>query len=142
AGRHFNRALALDPRYPDAHLFHGWYFVATNRMDDAISEVQTAVNLDPFSSVNNARLASMLFLARRYDDVLAQSRRVMELDSMFQGHVGGAELARANLWLGGCAGSLAGPEGRRGLAAVVGPVLPAYPYGGFGRLLKKVGLVS
>src|SRR2546429_9437616 len=37
AGRHFDRALALDPRYPDAHLFHGWYFLAANRMDDAIS---------------------------------------------------------------------------------------------------------
>src|SRR5947208_558074 len=36
AGRQFDRALALDPRYPDAHLFHGWYFVATNRIDDAI----------------------------------------------------------------------------------------------------------
>src|SRR5213082_1226634 len=100
AGRELDRALALDPRYPDAHLFHGWYFVATNRMDDAIREVQTAVNLDPFSSVNNARLATMLFLARRYDDVLAQSRRVMELDSIFQGHVGRAELARAYSWLG------------------------------------------
>ncbi len=133
AGRHFDRALALDPRYPDAHLFHGWYFVAANRMDDAISEVQTAVNLDPFSSVTNARLASMLFLARRYDDVLAQSRRVMELDSMFQGHVGRAELARAYLWLGRCAESLAALEGRPGLAVVVWPGLLGYTYARCGR---------
>src|SRR5207244_4704329 len=100
AGRGLGRGRALYRRSPDAHLFHGWYFVATNRMDDAIREVQTAVNLDPFSSVNNARLASMLFLARRYDDVLAQSRRVMELDSMFQGHAGRAALSRAYLWVG------------------------------------------
>ncbi len=133
AGRHFDRALALDPRYPDAHLFHGWYFVAANRMDDAISEVQTAVNLDPFSSVTNARLASMLFLARRYDDVLAQSRRVLELDSMFQGHVGRAELARAYLWLGRCAESLAALEGRPGLAVVVWPGLLGYTYARCGR---------
>ena len=133
AGRHFDRALALDPRYPDAHLFHGWYFVATNRMDDAISEVQTAVNLDPFSSVNNARLASMLFLARRYDDVLAQSRRVMELDSMFQGHVGRAELARAYLWLGRCPESLAALEGRPGLAVAMWPGLLGYTYARCGR---------
>jgi TolB-like protein/tRNA A-37 threonylcarbamoyl transferase component Bud32/Tfp pilus assembly protein PilF len=133
AGRHFDRALALDPRYPDAHLFHGWYFVATNRMEDAIREVQTAVNLDPFSSVNNARLASILFLARRYDDVLAQSRRVMELDSMFQGHVGRAELARAYLWLGRCAESLAALEGSPGLAVVMWRGLLGYTYARCGR---------
>jgi len=133
AGRELDRALALDPRYPDAHLFHGWYFVATNRMDDAIREVQTAVNLDPFSSVNNARLASMLFLARRYDDVLAQSRRVMELDSMFQGHAGRAELARAYLWLGRCAEALAAQEGRPGLAVAVWVGLLGYTYARCGR---------
>ncbi|HEY6210518.1 MAG TPA: hypothetical protein VIW28_15760, partial [Gemmatimonadales bacterium] len=133
AGRQLDRALALDPRYPDAHLFHGWYFVATNRMDDAIREVQTAVNLDPFSSVNNARLATMLFLARRYDEVLAQSRRVMELDSMFQGHVGRAELARAYLWLGRCAESLAALKGAPGLAVVMWRGLLGYTYARCGR---------
>jgi len=128
AGRELDRALALDPRYPDAHLFHAHYFVATNRMDDAIKEVQTAVNLDPFSSVNNARLASMLFLARRYDATLVQSRRVLELDSMFQGHVGRAELAHAYLWLGRCAESLAALEGRPGGAVAVWGGLLGYTY--------------
>src|SRR5947208_2679446 len=133
AGRQFDRALALDPRYPDAHLFHGWYFVATNRMDDAIREVQTAVNLDPFSSVNNARLASVLFLARRYDEALAQSRRVLELDSLFQGPATRAELARAYLWLGRCAESLAAQEGRPGLAVAVWVGLLGYTYARCGR---------
>src|SRR5947208_6563062 len=124
AGRQFDRALALDPRYPDAHLFHGWYFVATNRMDDAIREVQTAVNLEPFSSVNNARLSSMLYLARRYDEALDQSRRLREMDSMFfQVRV---ELARAYLQLGQCDEALAAmqhePEQASG-AAYLGGVL-------------------
>src|SRR2546430_8933427 len=66
ARRELDRAPALHPHYPDAHLFHGWYFLAPNRMDDAIREAQTAVHLDPFSSVNNARVASMLYYARRY----------------------------------------------------------------------------
>src|SRR5437764_9985108 len=133
AGRELERALALDPRYPDAHLFHGWYFVATNRMDDAIREVQTAVNLDPFSSVNNARLATMLYYARRYDEALAQGRRLLELDSIFQGHVGRAELARAYLWLGRCAESLAAQEGRPGLAVAVWVGLLGYTYARCGR---------
>src|SRR5207253_1550173 len=133
AGRQFDRALALDPRYPDSHLFHGWYFVATNRMDDAIREVQTAVNLEPFSSVNNARLSSMLFLARRYDEALDQSRRVMELDSLFQGPATRAELARAYLWLGRCAESLAALEGRPVFAAIVYGGLLGYAYARCGR---------
>src|SRR5207245_3785829 len=111
--------LALDPRHPDSHVFHGWYSVATNRMDDAIREVQTAVNLDPFSSVNNARLSSMLFLARRYDEALAQSLRVLELDSLVPGPAGRGDLARAYLWLGRGAEALAALEGRPGLSAAI-----------------------
>src|SRR5205085_5392281 len=68
AGREFDRALALDPRYPPAHLFHAWYFVATDRTNDSVDEVRTAVKLDPFDIVTNTRLASMLFYARRYED--------------------------------------------------------------------------
>jgi serine/threonine-protein kinase len=105
AGREFNRALALDPRYPPAHLFRGWYFLATDRMTDAVGEVQTAVRLDPFSLVNNARLATMLYYARRSDEALAQARRLLELDSMFfQVRV---ELARVYQQLGRCDEALA-----------------------------------
>jgi len=129
AGQQFDRALALDPRYPAAHLFHGWYFVATNRLDDAISEVQAAVNLDPFSAVNNARLATMLYFARRYDEALAQSRRVLELDSVAQGRAGRGDLVRAYLWLGRCAESVAALES----GPVIFPFLRGYTYAKCGR---------
>ncbi len=105
AGRELDRALALDPRYPPAHLFRAWYFLATDRMTDAVGEVQTAVRLDPFSLVNNARLASMLYYARRYNEALAQARRLREMDSMF--FQVGVELARAYLQLGRCDEALA-----------------------------------
>jgi eukaryotic-like serine/threonine-protein kinase len=100
AGREFDQALKIDPRYAEAHLFHGWYFVATNRIDDAVAEVQAAVRLDPFSPVNNARLASMLFYARRYDAALAQVRRLQELDPA--SFLVPGELARALVQLGRC----------------------------------------
>ena len=100
AGREFDRALALDPRYPPAHLFRAWYFVAIDQMKDAIGEFRTAVQLDPFSPVNNARLATGFLLSRRYDEALAQARKVVELDSTFSQIR--AELGRAYLWLGRC----------------------------------------
>src|SRR5256884_4481932 len=125
AGRELDRALALDPRYPPAHLFRAWYFLATDRMNDAVGEVQTAVRLDPFSLVNNARLSSMLYYARRYNEALAQARRLLELDSItyFQTRV---EMARAYLQLGRCDDALVAikqaPEQASG-AAYFGGVL-------------------
>jgi serine/threonine-protein kinase len=108
AGRELDRALALDPRYPPAHLFRAWYFLATDRMTDAVGEVQTAVRLDPFSLVNNARLSSMLYYARRYNDALTQARRLLDMDSMFfQARV---ELARTYLQLGRCHEAVAAIE--------------------------------
>jgi TolB-like protein/Flp pilus assembly protein TadD len=99
------RALAVNPRYAEAHLFHGWYFVTRNRLDDAVDEVRTAVRLDPFSIVNNIRLASMLGYARRYDEAIAQLRRVQELDPTF--FQTSSELARMYVQLGHCDEALA-----------------------------------
>jgi adenylate cyclase len=131
AGREFDQALRIDPRYPEAHLFHAWYFVATKRIDDAVAEVQTAVKLDPFSPVINARLATMLFYARRYDEALAQSRRLLELDSIFfQARV---DLARAFLQLGRCAESLAALEHGPEQTATIDRGLKGYTYAKCGR---------
>src|SRR5207302_170718 len=82
---------------------------------------------------NTLRLACMLCLGRRYYDALAQSRRVLERDSMFQGPAGRAELARAYLWLGRCAEALAALEGRPVFAAIVYGGLLGYTYARCGR---------
>ena len=100
AGRHFDRALALDPRYSPAHLFRAWYFVALDRPEDAVAEARRAVDLDPFSLVANGRLASMLTYARRYEEAQRQSRHVLELDSLnFNGAV---EAGRAYVFQDRC----------------------------------------
>jgi serine/threonine-protein kinase len=114
AGREFDRALRLNPRYPPAHLFHGWYFLALNRMPDALDEFRTAVRLDPFSVVNNVRLSTALYFAGRYDEAIAQSLQTLELEpAYFQGHW---EIALAYLKQGRCAEAIreleGGPEDR------------------------------
>jgi len=100
ARREFDQAVALDPRYPPAHLFRGWYFVGIDRINDAVDEVRTAVSLDPFDLVTNTRLASMLVYAGRYEEALTQLRRVFDLDSTF--FQLRPELARAYLLLHRC----------------------------------------
>jgi len=105
AGRELDRALAIDPRYPDAHLFRAWYFVATNRMNEAVEEGRKAVSLDPFSLVNNLRLVDFLYFAHRYDEAFEQSRRILERDSTH--YAARLEAGRAYAGLGQCAQSLA-----------------------------------
>jgi tetratricopeptide (TPR) repeat protein len=114
AQRELDKAVTIDPRYADAHLFRGWYFETTGHMDDAVAEVRAAVALDPFSQVYNTRLATALYYARRYDEALAQARRTLEFDSTF--FQVRSEIGKAYLGLGRCADAMAaferGPEVR------------------------------
>jgi tetratricopeptide (TPR) repeat protein len=105
AERAFARAVQLDPRYAPGHQFYGWYLIAAGRTSEAVEKMQTAVRLDPFSLVINARLATMLYYARRYEDALAQAQRTLDLDSRF--FSGRGEYVRALLALGRCDEALA-----------------------------------
>jgi tetratricopeptide (TPR) repeat protein len=65
-----------------------------------VDEMQAAVRLDPFSLVINARLATMLYFARRYDEALSQALHTLDLDSTF--FSAREEYALALLALGRC----------------------------------------
>ncbi len=105
AGREFETALRLNERYAPAHLFHAWYFMATDSVNAAISEGRRAVDLDPFSALNNTRLISFLFYGGHYGEALAQGLKVFERDPNFSGVR--QELARVYIHLGRCAEALA-----------------------------------
>jgi TolB-like protein/Tfp pilus assembly protein PilF len=101
----FQKAISLNPSYAPAHLFYTWYFTASDSMAAAIREVRRAVELDPFSSLDNVRLASVLFYSRQYAEALAQAKRTYERDPNYPGVK--SELARAYLFLGKCDEALA-----------------------------------
>jgi len=105
AERSFDQALVLDPRYAPAHQFHAWYLISAGSVEPAVDEMRNAVQLDPFSFVINARLATMLYYARRFDAALDQAQHTLDLDSTF--FHGWAEKARALVALGRCAEALA-----------------------------------
>lgn len=83
AGREFQKAAALDTRYPSAHLWRAWYLIATDSVDAGIHEGELALALEPFLVLTNTRLVSLLFYARRYDEALKQAQKTLELDSTF-----------------------------------------------------------
>jgi serine/threonine-protein kinase len=105
ARREFDTAFRLNERYAPAHLFHAWYFMAIDSVNAAISEGRRAVDLDPFSALNNTRLISFFFYGGRYVEALKQARKVFERDPNFSGLR--QELARVYTHLGRCAEALA-----------------------------------
>jgi serine/threonine protein kinase/Tfp pilus assembly protein PilF len=105
ARREFDTAFRLNERYAPAHLFHAWYLMATDSVNAAISEGRRAVDLDPFSALNNTRLISFFFYGGRYVEALEQARKALERDPNFSGLR--QELARVYTRLGRCAEALA-----------------------------------
>jgi tetratricopeptide (TPR) repeat protein len=56
---------------------------ATNRVSEAVAEMQRARALDPLSSIINTDLAESYLLAHRFDDALSQAQAAVALDPSF-----------------------------------------------------------
>ena len=83
AGSELERALALDPDYATAHHWRGVYLAALGRFDEAVREMDQARHLDALSLSINTDLGLVLYLARRYDEAVAQYRAALDLDPAF-----------------------------------------------------------
>ena len=84
ANREFRRAIELNPNYATAHQ---WYaesgLIPLGRFDEAIVEINRALELDPLSVIINADVGGVLFNARHYDEAIAQLRKTLEMDPGF-----------------------------------------------------------
>jgi serine/threonine protein kinase/tetratricopeptide (TPR) repeat protein len=47
----FRTALELDPRYPIAHFWYGWFFLFQGQYEEAIARMNQALELEPLSSL-------------------------------------------------------------------------------------------
>ena len=79
----FRAALALNPSYATAHHWHGMWLVAHGQFDEAIAELERAQELEPLSLAINTDLGLVLYLARRFEDAVAQYRAAIDLDAGF-----------------------------------------------------------
>lgn len=78
ARMHLDRALALDPRSPFAHLMSAWYNVIMGDTDKATSEALLASSLDPYSFEIGGNVISILRAAGRHDLALSQIMQMIE----------------------------------------------------------------
>jgi TolB-like protein/DNA-binding winged helix-turn-helix (wHTH) protein/lipoprotein NlpI len=77
----YKTAIALNSSYPTAHLRYAEYLSSVARHDEAIAEMQRALELDPLSPVYSANLGRFLYHARRYDDAIEVLKQTLARDS-------------------------------------------------------------
>jgi TolB-like protein/DNA-binding winged helix-turn-helix (wHTH) protein len=84
AEREFKRAIELNPNYADAHFRYAWtYLTPLGKSEEAIAEMKKALELDPFSRMDNTVLGCTYFYARKYDQAEDQFKKAIQLDPDF-----------------------------------------------------------
>ncbi len=84
AEQEFNRAIELDPNYADAHFRYAWsYLTPLGKSDQAIAEMEKALQLDPFSRIDNTVFGCIYLYARRYDEAARQFNKAIKLNPDF-----------------------------------------------------------
>jgi TolB-like protein/Tfp pilus assembly protein PilF len=82
AEREFQRALALNPNYAQAHHWYAQYQRAMGRQNSAMAEIKRAQELDPLSLVIGGGSGQY---GTQYDLMIESNRKKLELDANFAG---------------------------------------------------------
>ncbi len=79
----FQRAIQLNPSYATAHQRYSLYLMAMGRTEDSLIEMNRARTLDPLSISMNFSLGWRFYMARRYDEAIAQLLSTIEMDPTY-----------------------------------------------------------
>jgi TolB-like protein/Tfp pilus assembly protein PilF len=80
ADREFRRAIALDPRYATAHQWYAFLLASQGRLEEALVEAHTALELDPASVSIRRCVGWTYFYARRFDQTCYHMTRAIEMN--------------------------------------------------------------
>jgi eukaryotic-like serine/threonine-protein kinase len=83
AENNIRRALSLNPSLALAHHFYAVLCSGLRRNDEAIAQIQAALQSDPLSLPINNFVGIVHFSARQYDQSIAASRKTLELEPRF-----------------------------------------------------------
>jgi eukaryotic-like serine/threonine-protein kinase len=100
----FKQAIALNPNYAEAHHQYGAYYLAlTGKPMEGSAEMKVAQQLDPVNPGINVDLSLPYFLARQYDQSIAQAQKAVKMfPSFFLPHMalGGALVEKGDFSAG------------------------------------------
>jgi serine/threonine protein kinase/TolB-like protein len=79
----YRRAIELNPKYTTAHQWYAEYLANMGRFDEALAEVEQAIEVDPLSLNLNTEKGYIFLRASRYDEAVPQLLKVIGLDASF-----------------------------------------------------------
>lgn len=85
AERGFRRGIELNPSYSIGHHYYANHLAAMRQLDAAIAEAEQARQLDPISPATRSNVTSILWLARRHEQSIEETRRLLDLAPGFAG---------------------------------------------------------
>ena len=88
AEQEFKRAIELNPNYATAHQWYGLYLASFGRFVEAEAQVRFAQKLDPLSPIVNMALPEVYTWQDRYDEAIAEYKKIIALDPSFPGCYG------------------------------------------------------
>jgi TolB-like protein/Flp pilus assembly protein TadD len=83
AEEQFKSAIALSPKYAEAHHWYAVYLANFGRHDEAEQHARNAIELDPLSLLMNMTPALNFYLARKHDNAIDELQKVLQMDPNF-----------------------------------------------------------
>ena len=83
AEEEFKKGLQLNPNYSTGHQWYSIYLAVAGRLTEAITEMEKARELDPFSIIINVELGCPYLYSKQYDRAIEYFQKGLEMDSDF-----------------------------------------------------------
>lgn len=83
AEKHFLRAIEINPRSATAHHWYALVLSSVGKADEAVRELQIAVQIDPGSAIIQYALGSCFLESEQFDEALTAYDRAIENDVAF-----------------------------------------------------------
>ena len=83
AEEQFKKALALSPKYAEAHHWYAVYLANLGRHEEAEQHARNAIELDPLSLLVNMTSALNFYMARQHDKAIEELQKVLQMDPNF-----------------------------------------------------------
>ena len=79
AERDYLKSIELNPGYATAHYWYAYQLSCLGKHDEALAEIEQALDLDPLSYSINEIAGVLLYWSRKYDQAIRQFKTTLEL---------------------------------------------------------------